>query len=291
MNTNKHVMLLGGDKRYLHVIDSLAKAGIRISLIGYEQLSFNEPNIQHVGLDNADFSSLHAIILPVAGTDLKGKIEVTYSDKQVYLTEQLISCTPKQCVIYSGTANQYLQQIADVTDRKLVKLFARDDIAIYNSIPTAEGTLKLAIEQSDETIHGANVCVLGFGRVGITVARVFSAVGANVSVAARSSAAVARITEMGFHAIPLNQLEKAIGQMTICINTIPSQVVDQSIISAMSPSVLLIDLASKPGGTDFDFALKRGISTFHALGLPGKTAPKSAGKIIATVLLDLLQST
>ncbi|MYL42479.1 dipicolinate synthase subunit DpsA [Virgibacillus salexigens] len=291
MNTNKHVMLLGGDERYLHVIDSLAKAGIRISLIGYEQLSFNEPNIQHVGLDNADFSSLRAIILPVAGTDLKGKIEVTYSDKQVYLTEQLVSCTPKQCVIYSGTANQYLQQIADVTDRKLVKLFARDDIAIYNSIPTAEGTLKLAIEQSDETIHGANVCVLGFGRVGITVARVFSAVGANVSVAARSSAAVARITEMGFHAIPLNQLEKAIGQMTICINTIPSQVVDQSIISAMSPSVMLIDLASKPGGTDFDFALKRGISTFHALGLPGKTAPKSAGKIIATVLLDLLQST
>lgn len=48
----------------------------------------------------------------------------------------------------------------------IVPLFERDDVAIYNSIPTAEGTLMLAIQYTDFTIHDSNIMILGFGRVG-----------------------------------------------------------------------------------------------------------------------------
>ncbi|MCT9846916.1 hypothetical protein N7563_22945, partial [Leclercia adecarboxylata ATCC 23216 = NBRC 102595] len=52
---------------------------------------------------------------------------------------------------------------------------------------------------------------------------------------------------------------------------------------------LIIDLASKPGGTDFRYAEKRGIKAILAPGLPGIVAPKTAGQIVANVLVNLLK--
>ena len=46
----------------------------------------------------------------------------------------------------------------------------------------------------------------------------------------------------------------------------------------MKKSCCIIDLASKPGGVDFDSARKHEIKADLALGLPGKVAPKSAAK-------------
>ncbi len=74
----------------------------------------------------------------------------------------------------------------------------------------------------------------------------------------------------------------------ICINTIPHPIVTASVISKMPAHTLILDLASKPGGTDFRYAEKRGIKALLALGLPGIVAPKTAGQILANVLAQLL---
>ncbi|UJL47695.1 dipicolinate synthase subunit DpsA [Virgibacillus sp. NKC19-16] len=289
MINNQKLLIIGGDARYLEVIEKLAAEDATVFLVGFDQISFDDSNVQQANLDTVDMSIIDAIILPVAGTNTAGEVEATFSDKTISLSEDLFRQTPEHCIVYTGTSNSFLDQAAASTNKKLVRLFARDDMAIYNSIPTAEGALKLAMDELDVTIHGSNVMVLGFGRVGITVARLFDSVGANVSVGVRNSADVARITEMGVKPVQLANLEKKIGDVDICINTIPHPVIDSKIISAMDKSTLLIDLASKPGGTDFEFAEQEGIKTLHALGLPGKTAPKSAGKIIARVLLELLE--
>ena len=56
----------------------------------------------------------------------------------------------------------------------------------------------------------------------------------------------------------------------------------------MPAHTLIVDLASKPGGTDFRYAEKRGIKALLAPGLPGIVAPKTAGQIVANVLSQLL---
>lgn len=289
MLNNQKVVVIGGDARYLEVINKLADEVATVFLIGFDQLSFDDPAIRQTDLEKIDMRVIDAMVLPVAGTNTAGEVEATYSDKAIYLTDELLAQTPEHCIIYTGTSNSFLDQAAKSTDRKLVRLFARDDMAIFNSIPTAEGALKLAFEEKDVTIHGSNVMILGFGRVGITVARLFDSVGANVNVGVRKSSDVARISEMGLKPVRLDNLEKKIGTMDICINTIPHLVIGSTIISAMEKSTLIIDLASKPGGTDFEFAKKQGIKALHALGIPGKTAPKSAGRIIGKVLLELLE--
>ncbi len=286
---NLNVLILGGDTRYVEVIDAFADKGASVYVAGYDHLALSS-SIHKTSVKNVNFSKMDAIILPVAGTDTSGNIEATFSDEIFMLTEELLAQTPKHCTIYTGTANSYLEKLAQTTNRKLVKLFARDDIAIMNSIPTAEATLKIAIEETDETIHRSNVTVLGFGRVGITVARLFGVVGANVYVAARKPADIARITEMGLKAVSFNEIDKIIGKMDITINTVPHHVLDAKRIATMKKNSLIIDLASKPGGTDFSAAKQEGVHAIHALGLPGKTAAKTAGKIIANVLTDVIST-
>src|SRR5699024_6314101 len=114
---------------------------------------------------------------------------------------------------------EFLREAAQ--NRPLEIIFKRDDIAIYNSISTAEATLQIAMEETDYTIHGTKIAVLGFGRVGMTMGRLFHNVGAQTTVFARKSSDIARITEFGMQAAHLKDVKKKIHPFSICINTIP----------------------------------------------------------------------
>ena len=98
---------------------------------------------------------------------------------------------------------------------------------------------------------------------------------------ARKSEHLARIAEMGLQPFYLSELDKEIADSDICINTIPYPILTAKTLSNVPTHALIIDLASKPGGTDFRYAEKRGIKAILAPGLPGIVAPKTAGQIVA----------
>ncbi|RDI47404.1 dipicolinic acid synthetase subunit A [Falsibacillus pallidus] len=289
MLTGMQITVIGGDARQLEIIRRLTELDAKISLIGFEQLDHAFTGAVKEKLDEVDFSVMDAIILPVPGTNGEGKVETIFSNENVLLTEDILMKTPAHCTVYSGISNPYLDGITTKTNRRLVQLFERDDVAIYNSIPTVEGTMMMAIQHTDFTIHGSKVAVLGLGRVGMSVARAFAHLGAKVKVGARKSEHIARITEMGLTPFHLNDLPKEVSDVDICINTIPYPIVTANVISKMPSQTLIIDLASKPGGTDFRYAEKRGIKALLAPGLPGIVAPKTAGQILAGVLAQLLE--
>ncbi|RFU67821.1 dipicolinic acid synthetase subunit A [Bacillus sp. V59.32b] len=289
MLTGMHIAVIGGDARQLEVVRKLTELDAKLSLVGFEQLDHSFTGAIKEKLSEVNFSEIDTIILPVPGTNSEGKVETIFSNEEVYMTEDILSKTPTHCTIYSGISNDYLNAIIKKTNRQLVQLFERDDVAIYNSIPTVEGTIMMAIQHTDFTIHGSKVVVLGFGRTGMSVARTFQAIGAKVKVGARKSEDLARITEMAMDSFHLDELSKAVRDVDICINTIPVQIVTASVLANMPVHTLLIDLASKPGGTDFRYAEKRGIKALLAPGLPGIVAPKTAGKILANVLAQLIR--
>ncbi|MDZ5473427.1 dipicolinic acid synthetase subunit A [Bacillus sp. 31A1R] len=288
MLTGMQIAIIGGDARQLEIVRKLTELDAKLSLIGFEQLDHAFSGATKEKLDEVDFSNIDAIILPVPGTNLEGHVETIFSNEKVCLSEDMLMKTPTHCTVYSGITNSYLNGITKKSNRRLVQLFERDDVAIYNSIPTVEGTIMMAIQHTDFTIHGSNIVVLGLGRVGMSVARTFAALGANVKVGARKSEHIARITEMGLTPFTLNELEQNVKDVDICINTIPHLIVSASVLSKMPVHTLIIDLASKPGGTDFRYAEKRGIKALLAPGLPGIVAPKTAGQILANVLSQLL---
>lgn len=289
MLTGMQIAVIGGDARQLEIIRKLTELDARLSLIGFEQLDHAFTGAVKEKLDEVDFSNMDALILPVPGTNLEGQVETIFSNEKVILTSDMLMKTPEHCTIYSGISNSYLSGITNESKRHLVQLFERDDVAIYNSIPTVEGTIMMAIQHTDFTIHGSNIAVLGLGRVGMSVARTFHALGAKIKVGARKTEHLARITEMGLTPFHLNNIEKEVRDSDIVINTIPLLIVTATVISKLPAHTLIIDLASKPGGTDFRYAEKRGIKALLAPGLPGIVAPKTAGQILANTLAQLLQ--
>ena len=289
MFKNMNILIAGGDARYLPVMEQLAESGASVYIAGYDHIKIDQDRIIQTNIENMNFKQCDAILLPVSGTDSAGHVTAMYSDSQVVLSQASFNQTPEHCIIYTGISGNYLEEAAKKANRKIVRLFERNDVAIFNSVPTAEGALKIAIEETNHTIHGSNVMVLGFGRVGSTVSRTFHAMGAHVTVACRRSASFARIHEMSMEPIYMNNVDDVIGTQHIVINTIPHPVLDETTLAKVNRSALLIDLASKPGGINFKAAEDLGIKAIHALGIPGKTAPLTAGKIIAQVMIELLQ--
>lgn len=289
MLTGMQVAVFGGDARQIEIIHALSELDAKVYLFGFDKLANNFPGVFKENFEEFVPTGIDAIILPIAGTDGFGKLESFFSNKEIYLREIFVNNTKPGSVIYSGISTKYLDDISQRSGRKLVSLMERDDIAVYNSIPTAEGVIMLVIQNTDKTIHNSNITILGLGRCGVTLTRIFLALGAKVKVGVRKSEHIARIFEMGAFPFNLENLESEIVNTEICVNTIPYPVLTPNVIAKMPMNTYIIDIATKPGGTDFLYAEKRGVKALLAPGLPGIVAPKTAGKIIANVLGKLLK--
>ena len=286
-----HLLVLGGDHRYVNVMKAIAAKEANITAVGYKEATIDHSLIQCKQFVDVSFETADVVLLPVEGMDATGEIHAHDNNDTIFLTQEMINKTPKHCTIFTGTANDALREMVHKADRSLVVLFERDDIAIKNAIPTAEATLQIAMEETSRTIHHSNVLVIGYGRVGKTMARLFHQVGANVTVAARKDEDFARVDEMKFGATHINDLHHTLKNVNIIINTVPAPILQEKELTTIDPQTLIIDVASKPGGTDFKTAEKLGIRAIHALGLPGKVAPTTAGDILASVLTMLLERT
>ena len=289
MLTGIEVAVIGGDLRQLEVIQSLAELDAAVTLFGYDNWQNGMISVKRGELVPDALAGMDALILPITGLDDTGQIESIFTSKPLILDDVHISSLRKNAVIYTGFAKPYLKNLCERHGIALVELLDRDDVAIYNSIPTAEGAIMIAIQNTDFTLHGSTAMVLGFGRTGMTLARSLYGLGAKVKVGVRRSEHMARAAEMGFSPFYTERLSEEIADVDILFNTVPSMIVTAQVIANMKHSALIIDLASKPGGTDFRFAEKRGIKAVLAPGLPGIVAPKTAGKILAMCLAQCLK--
>lgn len=176
----------------------------------------------------------------------------------------------------------------DLNIKNYVDYFKSETLNILNSIPTAEGAILCALENSEITIYKSNCLVIGNGRIGKILSDRLCGLRANVCVSARKESDLAYISANNLEAIKTDNLYKHIKKFDFIFNTVPHCVLDDKVLSNCNKNALIIDLASKPGGTDFDAAQKRNLKTIHALALPSKVAPKTAAKFIADIIIQYL---
>jgi dipicolinate synthase subunit A len=288
MLTGSHIVFVGGDARQLEMIQRMVQLDASVTLIGFDHLNHMIQGTIHAELTEEVLANQDVVLLPAVGTDDFGYIDAVFSSKALKIMESHIENLPKHAKIYTGLAKPYLRKICSKYDISLVELFERDDVAIFNSIPTAEGALMLAIQNTDITIHDSTALVLGFGRTGITMARVLQGLGANVRVGLRKEEHFARAYEMKFDPFYTDNLQSLVSNADLVFNTVPSLLITAQVIASMPQRTVIIDLASKPGGTDFRFAERRGIKAILAPGLPGIVAPKTAGRILASIVSQII---
>ena len=164
-----------------------------------------------------------------------------------------------------------------------------EDFAIYNSIPTAEGAIEIAMRETKMTINSSNCLVLGYGRIGKVLAKMLTGIGAKVYCEARKNEDIAWIKAYGYEPIHLNDLDGTLSKFDIIINTIPFQILDENRLDMLKKDVVIIDLASNPGGVDRKAAREKNIKVIWALSLPAKVAPLTSAEFIKETLYHVLK--
>ena len=214
------------------------------------------------------------VMLPIPFT--KDKVHIT--GEEILIEELIKKCVNK--TVFSGAIpKEYKRQMA-MNNVTYVDLMELDEVALLNAIPTAEGAIVKAMELTDITIHGANVLVLGFGRVAKILADKLKGLNANVFCAARKKKDLAHINALGYNVVDINNMTGYIDKMDIIFNTVPTLILDEKSLQVLNKDTVIIDLASAPGGVDFEAAEKLGIKAILELGIPTKVAPKSAAKYL-----------
>jgi dipicolinate synthase subunit A len=279
--------VIGGDDRELYLIPELQKQGAYIFGVGYENASpipgmILAPSLQDV------VGQVDMLLFPMFGTDERGVVKAKYSPTPIVLNKEVLQAIPARVPLIIGFARPALKSVAEKLGIQLVETISLNEITILNSIPSAEGAIQMAMEATTITIHGSESIVLGLGRCGWTLARMLQGIGAHVTGVARKPMDLARATEMGLNAVHFSDLEDKIGRAEIIFNTVPHLVLDRMMLEKVARDVVIVDLASIPGGTDFEYAQMLGIKALLAPGLPGIVAPKTAGRILAQIYPQLI---
>ena len=249
MEGRKRIAVVGSDARQAAAGRALARAGYAVA--GAEQVA------------RAD-----VILLPLPLDESRTPLA------------QLLRAAKPGAFALGGRLSAQAVEIARQAGVELADYFARPELAVYNAIPTAEGCIGILLQQRTRTLWGAEVLVLGFGPVGQALAVRLSALGAGVTVLAES---------LGLRAAPLTALAGLAPAFDTVVNTIPAPVLGDGVLARLRSGSLIVDLASKPGGTDFAAAARRGHRAIHALSLPAACAPETAGEAVARTVQTMLQ--
>ena len=287
MKHELNIWVVGGDLRQAKLAQLLAEDGHTV-----HTYALGEPQEDVPGL-TAESTLRQAaladcVVLPLTISDGNGQLNAPLSPTEYPLAPILDQLSPKQ-FICGGRLDPETEALARERGLTIRDYFAREELAVANAVPTAEGAVQLAMEHLPITIHGSKVLVVGFGRVGRLTAQRFQALGARVSVAARKYDQLAWAQAMGFGGEHLAQLRGWLCGYDLIVNTVPAQVLGREELEDLTPDCLILDLASKPGGVDLGVAGELGLTVVWALSLPGKVAPVTAGAAIKGAICNMLR--
>ena len=133
-------------------------------------------------------------------------------------------------------------------------------------------------------IESSKIIVTGYGCCGKAIAKRLDALGARVTVLARRSEVRKQAKRDGFYAVDFAfGPEEAMGAVML-VNTVPAPVVTRLMIRELPRDAYILDIASDPGGCDFDCAKESGILADLVLGIPGRFSPKASAYILARAM-------
>lgn len=282
----KTILAAGGDLRQIYAAEKLSRY-FTVFLTGFDN-TISVPD----GVIKTDISDLKEkcadfLLLPVSvssdGTTLStpmGSSEISLRKLTKYIFEEGI--------VFGGKTDIKTEKIFTSANLEVIDYLSREDFCVLNAVPTAEGALQIILEELPVTLFGSDILITGYGRIAKVLARILISLGARVTVCARKYHDISWADINGCSGRHISELKECASECDAVFNTVPEIIFTENILRNMKKECLIIDLASKPGGTDLKAASELGIKTVWALGLPGKAAPVSAGHIIADTVKNIL---
>lgn len=283
------ISIIGGDLRIVNLAQMMQQDGKEILVYGMEhseEIMENDKITKIKTLDEA-IENADIIIGSIPFTSDNNKMYATFSDNDIKI-QDLIKNNNKRKKFIAGSINDQNYKLLSNSYGGVIDIMKREELVILNTIATAEGAIEVAIKNTDTILLGSKVLVLGYGRVGKVVARKFYEMGAKVTCAARKKTDLAWIRAFGYNELDINDMKEELNKYNIIINTVPQMIINKNLMKYMRKDVLMIDLASNPGGINREQAKEMNLKLVWALALPGKVAPISSAYFIKETIYNVL---
>ncbi len=281
--------IVGGDKRQVAMAESILSDGYNVCAVGFENADLKS-GITTASLKDAVKMSDY-IILPVPATTSDSYLNAPHSRTQIAVDDEFAK-TMFDKKIFCARAEDLITASPIFSNMQLYDYSKREEFAVNNAIPTAEGAIQIAMQEYAGTINGSRCLVTGFGRIGKVLSKMLKGIGAKVTASARKPKDIAWINLLGYSAVLTASLASTNAgsvDFDIIFNTIPSLIFNPDVLERLPKNAVIIDLASLPGGVDFNAARKLKIKAIQALALPGKVAPRAAGEIIKNTIYNMIE--
>lgn len=276
--------VLGGDLRQAYLAESIAADGYFVYAAAFEKFPFSGL-VRVMETEDAVARCTHVVLpLPVTRDGLT--LNAPYGQEPLLLDDRLALLLAHKPV-YGGQIHK-LPKTERWAELEAYDYFAREDVAVENAVPTAEGAIEIAMRELPVTLNGSHCLVAGYGRIGKVLSRMLLGLGAKVTVSARRAEDLAWIKLNGMRAVKTALIGES-GRYDVIFNTIPKMVFDAQTLALAAENALIVELASKPYGIDLEAAQRLNIRVILAESLPGKVAPQSAGVIIKNAIYKMMR--
>lgn len=281
--------IIGGDLRIVKLAEMLAKDENQIYVYGLEKAEDlrNKPNIVQCDTIKKAVQEAEIVIGPIPFSSNGNTVNAPFCDKEITIREMMHVINAK--VLIAGGITPEVYDMANDEYIEIVDILKREELAVLNTIATAEGTIQVAIENTNKILHGSEVLILGFGRIGKVLARKLAGLAVKVTCAARKDEDLAWIQAYGHKATNINSIGTNLSQFDIIINTVPHMILTEERLANVKKECLLIDLASNPGGIDKKAVKDKNLKFVWALSLPGKVAPTTSAEFIKDTIYNIVK--
>ena len=281
--------VIGGDLRIAKLAIMLANDGNEVYVYGLEKSEEirRQKNIIQCDTIRKAIDDVEIVIGPIPFSSNGNTINMPFSDKEITIREMMHNINAK--VLIAGSILPEVYEMANDEYIEIIDIMKREELAVLNTIATAEGTIQVAIENTNRILHGSEVLILGFGRIGKVLARKLAGLSVKVTCAARKDEDLAWIQAYGHKATNINSLGENLKLYDIIINTVPHIILTEQKLEYVKKETLLIDLASNPGGIDKKAIKDRNLKFVWALSLPGKVAPTTSAEFIKNTIYNILR--
>ncbi len=281
--------IIGGDLRIAKLAIMLANDGNEVYVYGLEKSEEikKQKNIIQCDTIRKAIDNVEIVIGPIPFSSNSNTINMPFSGKELTIREMMHNINAK--VLIAGAILPEVYEMANDEYIEIIDIMKREELAVLNTIATAEGTIQIAIENTNRILHGSEILILGFGRIGKVLARKLAGLSVKVTCAARKDEDLAWIEAYGHKSININNLGENLKTFDIIINTVPHIVLTEQKLEYVRKDTLLIDLASNPGGIDKKAIKDRNLKLVWALSLPGKVAPTTSAEFIKNTIYNILR--
>lgn len=272
------IAVIGGDKRQGYLAGILAKKGYEVTVYGLCERVYDEKIQEAVSLTEA-LKEVNAAIGPVPFIR-SGKITGTYKASDMNV-EALFDALPENAVFFAGNIPDEVRKYAEGRKISVYDMMKDELVAVRNAVAAAEGAVTEAITRSPVNLTKSRCLVLGYGRCGSVLTRLLKSFFCRVVVSEKDVTRAAEASVLADGIVSEAEFTDEMGKADFIFNTVPERILTEERLRYVRKNAWILDIASAPGGVDYNAAETMSVNAVLLPGLPGRYAPASSAEILA----------